>query len=77
MLIELTMKPESCFDKYFQTFQEHCGALAASFLGRELIAGVVVQFAMYKQPFQRSWKGGAAMDRGRCLSWWYWERWAN
>lgn len=34
MLIELTMKPESCFDKYFQTFQEHCDALAEGFLGR-------------------------------------------
>lgn len=34
MLIELTMKPESCFDKYFQTFQEHCDALAAAFPGR-------------------------------------------
>lgn len=34
MLIELTMKPESCFDKYFQTFQEHCDALAATFPGR-------------------------------------------
>lgn len=63
MLIELTMKPDSCFDKYFQTFQGHCHAPAASFLGRELIAWVAVRFAMFKQPFQRSWD--AAMGRGR------------
>lgn len=75
MLIELTMKPESCFDKYFQTFQAHCDALAAFFIGRELIAWVVVQFAMFKQPFQRSWD--AAMGRGRGWSRWHWGRWAN
>lgn len=71
MLIELTMKPESCFDKYFQTFQEHCDALAASFLGRELSAEVIVQFAVHKQPCQRLPSGDAALGRGGRWSWWH------
>jgi len=77
MLIELTMKPESCFDKYFQTFQEHCDALAASFLGRELIAQAIAQFAMCKEPRQRLPGWDAAVGRGGRWSWWHRVRWAS
>lgn len=77
MLIELTMKPKSCFDKYFQTFQEHCDALAASFLGRDLVAQVIVPFATLRQPRQRLLSWDAAVGRDGRWSWQHWGRWAN
>lgn len=63
------MKLESCFDKYFQTFQEHCDALTASFLGRELIAQDIVQFVTWKQPCHCLLSWGAVVGRGGQWSW--------